>query len=118
MEIRHLTPDVAVGPQISADDIAAIKDAGFRAIVCNRPDGEGFDQPDFREIEVAARSAGIETRYVPVQSGMIQAQDVVDFGAAVAELPRPLLAYCRSGARSAMLWSYHEARTGGAERAS
>lgn len=110
MEIRKLTDKVSVTPQITADDMAAIKAVGFRAIICNRPDGEGADQPSVEEIEAAARAAGIEVRYVPVQTGMVRDEDVAAFGKALDELQRPLLAYCRSGTRSATLWSFHEAK--------
>ncbi|WP_189371312.1 bifunctional protein tyrosine phosphatase family protein/NAD(P)/FAD-dependent oxidoreductase [Tateyamaria omphalii] len=108
MDIRKITDKTSVSPQITAQDIAAIKDAGFRAIICNRPDGEGADQPSFEEIEVAANAAGIKARYVPVQTGLVKDEDVTGFGAALDDLPRPVLAYCRTGTRSATLWSFYE----------
>ncbi|MEO1205091.1 MAG: TIGR01244 family sulfur transferase [Pseudomonadota bacterium] len=110
MELKKITNTVTVSPQITADDVAAIKEAGFRAIICNRPDGEGVDQPNFEEIETAARAVGIDARYVPVQSGMVEDEDVAAFGAALKEIQRPVLAYCRTGTRSATLWSFHEAK--------
>ena len=110
MEIRKITEKVSVSPQITTDDILAIRAAGFRAIICNRPDGEGADQPSFEEIEAAANVAGIEARYVPVKSGMVTDEDVTAFGEALKEVQRPVLAYCRTGTRSATLWSFHEAK--------
>ena len=110
MELKKITEKVTVSPQITSDDMSAIKEAGFRAIICNRPDGEGADQPSFEEIELAAKAAGIEARYVPVQSGMVKDEDVAAFGAALKDLQRPVLAYCRTGTRSATLWSFHEAK--------
>ena len=110
MELKKISPKVTVSPQIAAMDMAAIKAAGYRAIICNRPDGEGADQPSFEEIEAAAKAEGIETRYVPVESGMVTDQDVAAFGQALAEVQRPVLAYCRTGTRSATLWSLHEAK--------
>ena len=110
MELKKITEKVTVSPQITADDMAAIKDAGFRAIICNRPDGEGADQPSFEEIEAAAKAVGIEARYVPVKSGMVTDEDVAAFGGALKEIQRPVLAYCRTGTRSATLWSFHEAK--------
>ena len=56
MDIRKITDKTSVSPQITVEDMAAIKDAGFRAIICNRPDGEGADQPSFEEIEAAANA--------------------------------------------------------------
>ena len=110
MDIKKITDKTSVTPQITAEDMAAIKDAGFRAIICNRPDGEGADQPSFEEIEAAANAAGIKAAYVPVQSGMVQDADVDAFGTALTDLPRPVLAYCRTGTRSATLWSFHESK--------
>ena len=111
MDIKEITPNFSVSPQISPDDIKAIKAAGFRAIICNRPDGEGADQPGFEEIEKVASKAKIETRYVPIESGMVSDEDVNAFSDALGELPGPVLAYCRSGTRSATLWSFNESGT-------
>ncbi len=109
MEFRTLSPKFTVSPQISVEDVGTIAAQGFRAIICNRPDGEGADQPSFKEIAAAAKAAGIEARYVPVQSGMVKDQDVEAFGAALEDVQRPVFAYCRTGTRSATLWSFHEA---------
>ncbi|WP_158968348.1 bifunctional protein tyrosine phosphatase family protein/NAD(P)/FAD-dependent oxidoreductase [Chachezhania sediminis] len=109
MEIRSITSDLSVSPQIAAGDIAALKDRGFRAIICNRPDGEGADQPSVEEIETAAREAGLEVRYVPVTAGMVRDEDTAAFADALQALPGPVLAYCRTGTRSATLWSLMQA---------
>ncbi len=110
MDLRKISEKFTVSPQIAVSDMAAIREAGFRAIICNRPDGEGADQPGFQEIETAARAEGIETRYIPVVSGMVRDEDVTVFGEALSEVQRPALAYCRTGTRSATLWSLHEAK--------
>lgn len=110
MELKKITEKVTVSPQIRPEDIPEIAAAGFRAIICNRPDGEGADQPSFEEVEAAAKAAGIEARYVPIQSGMVKDEDVAAFSAALNDLHRPVLAYCRTGTRSATLWSFHEAK--------
>ena len=110
MQLNKVTDALSVSPQIGAEDMAAIRDAGFRAIICNRPDGEGADQPNFEEIEAAARAAGLEARYLPVTSGMVRDEDAAAFGQALMELPGPVFAYCRSGTRSATLWSLAEAK--------
>ena len=107
MEIKKISPECAVSSQITTGDLADIKAAGFCGIVCNRPDGEAEDQPAFEEIRKAASALGIDTRYVPVREG-----DVATFSEAIEELPRPFLAYCRSGSRSATLWSLHEISKG------
>jgi len=110
MDLKKISSKFSVSPQIAAADLAAIQEAGFRAIICNRPDGEGADQPSFEEIEAAAKKAGLETAYVPVTSGLVTDDDVAAFGAALNDLPRPVLAYCRTGTRSATLWSFHESK--------
>ncbi|WP_028222864.1 bifunctional protein tyrosine phosphatase family protein/NAD(P)/FAD-dependent oxidoreductase [Paraburkholderia oxyphila] len=105
MDIRKLTDALSVSPQIRSTDLPALRDMGFRAIICNRPDGEGADQPTFAEIANAARQHGIESHYLPVESGKVNDLDAAQFGAFLKALPRPVLAYCRSGMRSATLWA-------------
>lgn len=109
MEIKTLTAGLSVSDQILAADIPALREAGFRAIICNRPDGEAADQPSFDEISGAARDAGIEVVYLPIVSGKVTDADAVAFGQALADLPGPKLAYCRTGTRSATLWSLSQA---------
>ena len=104
MEIKRITDKVSVALQIFVTDIADIKKSGFRAIICNRPDGEGADQPSYAEIEKAAKKAGLEIAYVPVQPGIVTDENVKDFDTALKTLPRPLLGYCRTGTRSATLF--------------
>jgi sulfide:quinone oxidoreductase len=109
MDIKTLTSDLSVSGQITAEDMQAVKDAGFRAIICNRPDGEGADQPTYSEIAQAAKAAGLGSAYLPIISGKVSDADAAGFDAALAELPGPVLAYCRSGTRSATLWSLSQA---------
>lgn len=105
MELRKMSDVLSVCPQISAADIPALKDAGFRTIICNRPDHEEAGQPLFSEIQAAAGSAGIEVHYLPVISGAMTHENVADFAGVMREVQGPVLAYCRSGARCANLWS-------------
>ena len=109
MEIKTLTAGLSVSPQVVAADMKAIKDAGFRALICNRPDGEGSDQPTFDEIAKAAKAQGLEAIYLPIVSGMVRDEDAAEFNAALTALPGPVLAYCRTGTRSATLWSLAQA---------
>lgn len=105
MNIKTLTAGLSVSAQIKPADMQAIKDAGFRAIICNRPDGEGADQPTSGEMALAANEAGLQMRYLPVVPGKVTDSDVVAFDKAMTELPGPVLAYCRTGTRSVTLWS-------------
>ncbi len=112
MDVKRLAPDLSVAGQIRPADLAALARAGFRSVICNRPDGEGTDQPGFPEIDTAARAAGIEAHYLPVVSGRVSDGDAAAFGALLAGLPGPVLAYCRTGTRSTTLWSLSEAARG------
>ena len=109
MDIRKLVPELSVSPQIAASDMASIHAMGFRSIVCNRPDGEAADQPTFDEIAQAATQAGLAARYLPAPSGKVGDDDGVAFGALMHELPNPVLAYCRTGMRSATMWALSQA---------
>ncbi|WP_172294755.1 bifunctional protein tyrosine phosphatase family protein/NAD(P)/FAD-dependent oxidoreductase [Pseudoruegeria sp. HB172150] len=111
MEIRHISPELAVSGQILPADVAELKAKGFRSLICNRPDGEGADQPSSEEMLRAAAENGLEFRYIPVTSGKVEDSDAETFGAALRELPGPTFAYCRSGMRSATLWSLSQAGT-------
>ncbi|PVA09967.1 TIGR01244 family phosphatase [Pelagivirga sediminicola] len=108
MDLRRISDTFSVSPQIEPDDVPGIKAAGFRSIMCNRPDGEEAGQPDHAAIEAAARQAGLDFADVPIVSGGLSAADMADFKAALAELPAPVLAYCRSGTRCTMMWSIHQ----------
>lgn len=105
MEIRKLTEEVSVAGQIAAADMPTVKAAGFRSLVCNRPDGEGPGQPAYETVAAAARAEGLEAHYLPVVSGALTTENVDDFARLLPSLPKPVLAYCRSGARSTQLWS-------------
>ena len=104
MNLTKLTDRFSVAGQIDAADVTAIANAGFQAVICNRPDGEGPGQPLYRDIESAAKAQGLDVHYLPVVSGRLTADNVRDFDALMALLPRPVLAYCRSGARCTQLW--------------
>jgi uncharacterized protein (TIGR01244 family) len=95
--------------QLLASDIPAVAGAGVRLIVNNRPDAEEPGQPPSREIEAAARAAGLDYRYIPVAGSMSQEQ--ID-AMADALGQGPVLAFCRSGTRSTWLWALARASRG------
>jgi uncharacterized protein (TIGR01244 family) len=102
---RAIADDVCVAPQLTPDAMAAAAAAGFRSVVNNRPDFEhGPDQPTNADIEAAARAAGLEYRFLPVDGGWHSPQQIAAFAQLLEELPRPLLVFCRSGARSTRLF--------------
>lgn len=105
MDIRPLTDSLSVTPQITATDIEAVRAAGFQSVICNRPDGEGADQPSFDEIARAARAAGLQAHYLPAESGKVTDEQGTAFGALMDQLPKPVLAFCRTGTRSTTMWA-------------
>jgi len=105
MDIRPLTPELSVAPQIAITDLPAISAAGFRTLICNRPDGESPDQPRWVEIEAAARAAGLATHFLPAATGQVTPALGAQFAALLETADKPVLAYCRSGTRSATLWA-------------
>lgn len=106
MRTQTITPDFTVSAQITADDIETIKAQGFKSLICNRPDGEEIDQPECAPILQAAEAAGLSVRNIPVVSGMLTRENVDDMAAAIETLPKPIFAYCRSGARCGQLFQY------------
>ncbi|MDN7675259.1 TIGR01244 family sulfur transferase [Burkholderia oklahomensis] len=109
MKINKLAAELSVSPQIVATDLPAIRDAGFRTIVCNQADGGSADQPTFAEIAAAAARVGIAVHYLPVEAGNVDDEQGAAFRALVATLDTPVLAYCRTGIRSATLWALSQA---------
>lgn len=99
MDIRRITDDYSVAGQIQPEEVAAIAAAGFKTLICNRPDNEDPGQPSADRVEAAARAAGLEFRHIPVVSGQITQDNVGNQAQALEETPSPVLAYCRSGAR-------------------
>jgi uncharacterized protein (TIGR01244 family) len=105
LPIRPIATDVCVAPQLDPSAMAEAARQGFRSVVNNRPDHEhGPGQPTSAEIEHAARAAGLEYRFLPVDGGYQSPDEIAAFAKLLQELPRPLLAFCRSGARSTRLY--------------
>lgn len=103
MEPARLTDRLSTSPQIRPDEVAEIAAMGFRSIICNRPDREEQGQPTADQVGAAARGAGLAFAHVPVVPGAITDEDGLAMKRALDELPGPVLAYCRSGARSRKL---------------
>lgn len=105
LPLSQIAADVCVAPQLTPEAMAEAAQAGFRSVVNNRPDFEhGPGQPTSAEIEAAARAAGLEYRHLPVAGGYQSQEEVAQCAQLLAELPRPLLMFCRSGARSTRLF--------------
>ncbi|ENW43734.1 TIGR01244 family protein [Acinetobacter baumannii] len=108
MELKRVNQDFYVAGQITVDDIAKIADQGIKTLICNRPDGEGVDQPNVIEIEEAAQRHGLNVIYQPVTSGKISDGQVTEFKQLYQNAQKPVLAYCRSGMRAISLWALAE----------
>lgn len=104
MEYRQITEDYSVSGQIQPEEVAAIKAAGFKSVICNRPDDEQPGQPSADTVKAAVEAAGLTFRYIPVISGQTTAQNVENQAEALDELEGPVFAYCRSGARCTNLF--------------
>lgn len=109
METKRINDHISVSGQILPEDVAALKAAGFVAIVNNRPDGESPDQPAGAEIEAAAKAAGLAYHAIPLgREGVTP--DMVEKTRAVLEgSAGPVFCFCRSGTRSTTLWALSQA---------
>lgn len=110
-DLRALDESTFVAGQIRPEDIAAAAVEGVTMIVNNRPDFEEAGQPEGAEIEAAALAAGLDYRFIPVSSGISEAQ-IVAMAEALEAAGGKALAFCRSGTRSTMLWALARARLG------
>jgi sulfide:quinone oxidoreductase len=111
MNIKNLAQDFSVSEQISTYDVADIARAGYKTIICNRPDGED-EQHLLAALTIAAKAFGIQVAYVPVVHDSISSVDVEAFTNAWHKAERPVLAYCRSGLRSSTLWALMQISNG------
>lgn len=105
MDIQKLTAAISVCGQIKHRDIATIAKLGFKTIINNRPDHEAPYQPRSKTLAARAKDAGLTYLYLPVISGKITQKDIEDFTILLTKARGPILAFCRSGTRSATLWS-------------
>ena len=105
LPLQALTPDICAAPQLTPEAMAEAAAMGFRSVVNNRPDFEhGPDQPTSAAIQAAAEAAGLQYRHLPVAGGYQSPEEIAAFAELLQTLPRPLLVFCRSGARSTRLF--------------
>jgi len=104
LSVQSLDEGIYVGGQLQAYDIPALADFGIVALICNRPDGEEEEQPEFARIKQAAEACGMQVYHIPVVSGAIEQHHVADMAVTLQQTPRPLFIYCRSGSRSKHLY--------------
>ena len=109
MDLKRINDHVSVSGQIRPEDVAALKAAGFVAIVNNRPDGESPDQPSGAEIAAAAATAGLEYHAIPLGREGVSPELVAQTKAVLEGSNGPVFCYCRSGTRSTTLWALSQA---------
>ena len=103
MSIAVVSERFAVAPQLAPGDLAAAAGAGYRVLVCNRPDGEEAGQPDAAAMHAAATEVGMEFHHIPIWGGAFPDEAIAAFGALRRTASGKVLAYCRSGTRSITL---------------
>lgn len=104
LRYRALDADFAIAGQITPDEVQQVADAGFKTIVCARPDNEEPGQPSYASIAAAAKKIGLSAVHIPI-SGSLGDGALIRMERALKELPRPMYGYCRSGARAGSLFS-------------
>lgn len=110
VSLQPIAQDVYAAPQLTPEAMAAAAEAGFKSVINNRPDMEGGpEQPTSAAIEAAARAAGLEYAYLPVNGGYQSPGEIARCAELLKSLPRPLLMFCRSGARSTKLYMQAQA---------
>lgn len=103
--MQEITDGIYAAGQIGPADIAQAKAMGITTVICNRPDGEAFGQPAAAEVRAAAEAAGMAFHYLPLAPGALTDELIEGMRDAIMEATGPVLAYCRSGARSTNLWA-------------
>ena len=111
LPLRQIADTVCVAPQLTPEAMAELARLGFKSVVNNRPDFEHDpDQPTSAAMQAAAEAAGLAYRHLPVDSGWQSPEQIAAFAELLTTLPQPMLAFCRSGARSTRL--YQQATAG------
>ncbi len=112
--MTQIEDGMSIAPQIDISELEALAAAGVKMLINNRPDGEDGGQPTSEETQAAAAQHGIAYRHIPVTASTLSLDDIDRFASAMADADGPVLAYCRSGYRSALLWGLAEVRANGA----
>ncbi len=111
-ELLALTPGLSVAGRLDRADIDALARAGVRTIVNNRPDGEDPGQLPAAEARRLAEAHGIAYHHIPITAATLTRADVDAFAATLRDAAAPVVAHCRSGTRSALLWALTRMREG------
>ena len=108
MDLTEIDDGVFVCGQITEDFVDELAKAGFKTIICNRPDNEQQNQPTYASIEKLAKAHGLTSYYIPVTPPNIEQESINSMRDALKTCEYPVLAYCKSGHRAQTL--YHLAK--------
>ncbi len=111
-DFRPLSDTFSVSAQITPDEVQAAADAGFKHIMCNRPDNEDQGQPHFADISDMASKRGLSVHSIPFDGSSLTPEVIDAIEQTLSTLDGPVLAYCRSGTRCSIAWSAVELRKG------
>ena len=112
MNFARLSNHYSVAPQIQPADIEFFAEQGFTVVICNRPDGEDPGQPTADSIREACEENGIAFHMIPMSGRWVSEETVGRFLDVMQTAEGPVLGYCRSGTRSAILWQMASQKTG------
>lgn len=113
MTILKLSENLYVAPQLTEQDALQAAQLGIQTVICNRLEGEEATQPTLDQVRQWLAAQGIrQVEHLPVVAGHIHAADVAAFQNLLQHAQMPVLAYCRTGTRSSLLWAYHQVQNG------
>ena len=111
-DFRKVNPDMYLAPQISVADLDAAAALGIKTVICNRPDGEEPGQPPCADLKDKAEGLGMGWFLIPITSGQLSFEAIEETAKTLASAEKPVLAFCRSGTRSSILWGLSQALSG------
>jgi sulfide:quinone oxidoreductase len=111
-QLVSLAPGLSVTGRLDRPDIEALALAGVRTIINNRSDGEDPGQLPAAEARRLAEALGIAYHHIPITAATLSRGDVDAFAATLRDAPAPVVAHCRSGTRSTLLWALSQMREG------
>ena len=105
LEITRHHVFLSTAPQASPEDMVLVAKQGFASVKNNRPDFEhDADQPTAQSVADAAHAAGMDFYDLPFSASRVTPELLVQFAQVVGQAKKPILLYCRSGARSTAIY--------------
>ncbi|MCD6437741.1 MAG: TIGR01244 family phosphatase [Halomonas sp.] len=111
MQTQPLEKGVAITSQLTVEELEHVKTQGFKTVICNCKPGESAEFSGEDAYRFKAEELGLHWVHIPVTPGEYSQADVAAFAKALQQLPRPILAFCRSGKRATHLWAYAKRHT-------